>query len=387
MPQPPDNRSTGEIMSERTQPPFRADHVGSFLRPAKLKDARKRSQSNAIGAAELKQIEDEAIRDIVKMQEDLGFRVVTDGEFRRNQWHLDFIQQIANVKVVEAQIKVHFHTHEGDIEVAPPGIKVVGKVGRPHGIFVEHFKQLKAMAHVTPKMTIPSPSILHFRGGRDAIDKTAYPDMEDFYTDLARVYSEEVRDLAAAGCRYLQIDETNFAYLCDPALREQVRNNIHEDPDKLPHVYAKLLNGALAGKPADMTACIHICRGNNQSAWVAEGGYDPVAEVLFNEVGVTGFFLEYDDERSGGFAPLRFMPKGKVAVLGLVTTKAGKLETKDEIKRRIDEAAKFLPLEQLALSPQCGFSSTIEGNKLTVEQEIAKLKLVIDVARDVWGSV
>jgi 5-methyltetrahydropteroyltriglutamate--homocysteine methyltransferase len=374
-------------MSERTQPPFRADHVGSFLRPAKLKEARARSQRNAIGADELKTIEDEAIRDIVKMQEDLGFKVVTDGEFRRNQWHLDFIQQIANVKVVEAQIKVHFHTHEGDIEVAPPGIKVVGKVGRPHGIFVEHFKQLKAMAHVTPKMTIPSPSILHFRGGRDAIDKTAYPDMQDFYTDLAKVYSEEVRDLAAAGCKYLQIDETNFAYLCDPALRQQVRDNIHEDPDKLPHVYAKLLNGAIAGKPKDMTACIHICRGNNQSAWVAEGGYDPVAEVLFNEVDVTGFFLEYDDERSGGFEPLRFMPKGKVAVLGLVTTKAGKLETKDAIKRRIDEAAKFLPLEQLALSPQCGFSSTIEGNKLTVAEEIAKLKLVIDVARDVWGSV
>jgi 5-methyltetrahydropteroyltriglutamate--homocysteine methyltransferase len=374
-------------MSERTQPPFRADHVGSFLRPAKLKEARARSQRNAIGADELKLIEDEAIRDIVKMQEDLGFKVVTDGEFRRNQWHLDFIQQIANVKVVEAQLKVHFHTHEGDIEVAPPGIKVVGKVGRPHGIFVEHFKQLKAMAHVTPKMTIPSPSILHFRGGRDAIDKTAYPEMQDFYTDLAKVYSEEVRDLAAAGCTYLQIDETNFAYLCDPALRQQVRDNIHEDPDKLPHVYAKLLNGAIAGKPKDMTTCIHICRGNNQSAWVAEGGYDPVAEVLFNEVNVTGFFLEYDDERSGGFEPLRFMPKGKVAVLGLVTTKAGKLETKDAIKRRIDEAAKFLPLEQLALSPQCGFSSTIEGNKLTVGEEIAKLKLVIDVARDVWGSV
>jgi 5-methyltetrahydropteroyltriglutamate--homocysteine methyltransferase len=374
-------------MPERTQPPFRADHVGSFLRPEKLKDARARSQRNAIAPDELKKIEDEAIRDIIKMQEDLGFKAVTDGEFRRNQWHLDFIQQIANVKVVEAQIKVRFHTHQGDIEVKPPGIKVVGKVGRPHGIFVDHFQALKDMAHVMPKMTIPSPSILHFRGGRDAIDQTAYPDMKDFYTDLARVYSEEVRGLADAGCRYLQIDETNFAYLCDPALRQQVRDNIHEDPDQLPHTYAKLLNGAIAGKPDDMAVCIHICRGNNQSAWVAEGGYDPVAEVLFNEVDATGFFLEYDDERSGGFAPLRFMPKGKIAVLGLVTTKAGKLETKDEIKRRIDEASRYLPLEQLALSPQCGFSSTIEGNKLTLEQQIAKLKLVVDVAHEVWGSV
>jgi 5-methyltetrahydropteroyltriglutamate--homocysteine methyltransferase len=374
-------------MSERTQPPFRADHVGSFLRPAALKEARARSQRNAIAADELTAIEDAAIRDIVKMQEDLGFKSVTDGEFRRNQWHLDFIQQIANVKIVEAQIKVRFHTHEGDTEVAPPGIRVVGKLGRPHGIFVEHFKQLKAMAHAVPKMTIPSPSILHFRGGRDAIDKDAYPEMQGFYDDLARVYSEEVRDLAAAGCRYLQIDETNFAYLCDPALRQQVRDNIHEDPDQLPHTYARLLNGAIAGKPKDMAVCIHICRGNNQSAWVAEGGYDPVAEVLFNEVDVAGFFLEYDDARSGGFAPLRFMPKGKIAVLGLVTTKAGKLESKDEIKRRIDEAAKFLPLEQLALSPQCGFSSTIEGNKLTVEQQIAKLQLVVDIAREVWGSV
>ena len=373
-------------MSERTRPPFRADHVGSLLRPAPLKAARARSRTNSIAADELKRIEDAAIRDAVRMQEDLGFKVATDGEFRRNQWHMDFIQQFANVEMVAPKLTVHFHTHEGDIEVAPPGIHVAGRLGRPHPIFVDHFKWLKEMTRVTPKMTIPSPSILHFRGGREAIDAKAYPEMEGFYADLARVYSEEVRDLAAAGCRYLQIDETNFAYLCDPALREQVRTNIHEDPAQLTHTYARLINGAIAGRPADMTVCMHLCRGNNQSAWVAEGGYDPVAEVLFNEVDVTGYFLEYDDERSGGFAPLRFLPKGKVAVLGLVTTKAGKLESKDALKRRIDEAARFAPLEQLALSPQCGFSSTIEGNKLTEVEEIAKLRLVVEVAREVWGS-
>jgi 5-methyltetrahydropteroyltriglutamate--homocysteine methyltransferase len=242
------------------------------------------------------------------------------------------------------------------------------------------------VARTTPKQTIPSPTILHFRGGRAAVDKQAYPEMDGFFADLARVYSEEIQDLAAAGCRYLQIDETNFAYLCDAALREQVRTNIGEDPDKLAHTYAKLLSDTVAKRPADMTVCMHICRGNNQSAWLAEGGYDPVAEVLFNEVKIDGFFLEYDNARSGDFKPLRFVPKGKMVVLGLVTTKLPQLEAKDELKRRIEQAAKYVPIEQLALSPQCGFSSTIEGNKVTVNDEIAKLKLVVDVAREVWGS-
>jgi 5-methyltetrahydropteroyltriglutamate--homocysteine methyltransferase len=241
------------------------------------------------------------------------------------------------------------------------------------------------VARTTPKITIPSPTVLHFRGGRDAIDKTAYPTMDEFYADLARVYNEEVRDFAAAGCRYLQIDETNFAYLCDEGVREQVRTNIHEDPAQLPKTYAKLINGAISGRPADMIVCMHLCRGNNQSAWLAEGGYDPVAEVLFNEINVDGYFLEYDTPRAGDFSPLRFVPKGKMVVLGLVSSKLPKLESKDELKRRIDEAAKYVPLDQLALSPQCGFASTIEGNKVTVDDEIAKLRRVVEVAQEVWG--
>jgi 5-methyltetrahydropteroyltriglutamate--homocysteine methyltransferase len=373
-------------MSARTKPPFRADHVGSLLRPAKLREAREKFEKNALSREELTRVEDEAVREVVKLQEDVGLQLVTDGEYRRKEWHMDFLTQFANVKRVPSSIKVKFHTHEGDTEVAPPGLNIVGKLSRPKPIFVDHFKFLKSVAKVTAKQTIPSPTILHFRGGRAAVDKTAYPEMEGFFADLARVYSEEVADFAAAGCKYLQIDETNFAYLCDKDLREQVRSNIGEDPDKLTHTYAKLLSDAVAKRPSDMTVCMHICRGNNQSAWLAEGGYDPVAEVLFNEVKIDGFFLEYDNSRSGDFAPLRFVPKGKMVVLGLVTTKLPQLEAKDELKRRIEAAAKYVPIEQLCLSPQCGFSSTIEGNKVTVADEVAKLKLVVDVARDVWGS-
>ena len=373
-------------MTERTKPPFRADHVGSLLRPRKLREARDAFERGSITRAELSRIEDEAIRDVVKLQEDAGLKLATDGEFRRKEWHMDFLTSFANVQRVASQIKVKFHTHEGDTEVAPPGLKIAGKLGRPHGIFVDHFKFVKSVAKGTAKQTIPSPTIMHFRGGRAAVDKTAYPEMEQFFADLARVYSEEVADLAAAGCKYLQIDETNFAYLCDPELRGQVKTNINEDPDRLTHTYAKLISDAVAKRPSDMVVCMHICRGNNQSAWLAEGGYDPVAETLFNEVKIDGFFLEYDTPRAGDFKPLRFVPKGKMVVLGLVTTKVPKLEAKDELKRRIDEAAKYVPIEQLCLSPQCGFSSTIEGNKVTVEDEIAKLRLVVDVAREVWGS-
>jgi 5-methyltetrahydropteroyltriglutamate--homocysteine methyltransferase len=373
-------------MSQRTKPPFRADHVGSLLRPQKLREAREARERNAITTADLTRVEDETIREAVKLQEDVGLKVATDGEFRRKEWHMDFIRQFANVKVVPSQVKMRFHTHEGDTDVAPPGLRIEGKLGRPHGIFVDHFKFVKSVTRVTPKQTIPSPSILHFRGGRAAVDKQAYPDMDGFFADLARVYSEEIADLGAAGCRYLQIDETNFAYLCDESLRQQVKQTIGEDPAALPHVYAKLINGAIASKPADMVVCMHICRGNNQSAWVAEGGYDPVAEALFNEVNVDGYFLEYDTPRAGDFKPLRFVPKGKMVVLGLVTTKLPALESKDELKRRIDEASKYVPLDQLALSPQCGFSSTIEGNKVTVADEIAKLRLVVEVAQEVWGS-
>ncbi len=372
-------------MSERSVPPFRADHVGSLLRPPELRRAREAHQRNEISAAALAEIEDQAIRDVVALQQEIGLKAITDGEFRRRSWASDFIASFAGVTMAPGEIKVKFHTSAGAIEAAPPGWRIAGKLGRPRPIFVDAFKFLKSVTRATPKVTIPSPAMLHFRGGRAAIDRTAYPDMDGFYADLARVYAEEIADLAAAGCRYLQIDETNFAYLCDDTLRRQVQANIGEDPASLPHIYAKLLNQAIAGRPKDMAVCIHICRGNNQSAWVAEGGYEPVAETLFNEVDVDGYFLEYDSPRAGDFAPLRYLPKGKIAVLGLITTKLPALESKDELKRRIEEAARFAPLEQLALSPQCGFSSTVEGNKITVADETAKLRRVVEVAREVWG--
>lgn len=372
-------------MTQRSKPPFRADHVGSLLRPPALHQAREAFKDKRISAAALQVVEDGAITEVVRLQEDIGLQAATDGEFRRTWWHLDFLEQFDNVTVVPPKIKARFHTHEGDIELAPPGIRVDGRLQRSRPIFIDHFKFLKSVTRLVPKLTIPSPSMMHFRGGRNAIDKKAYPELGEFYADLARVYNEEVLDLAAAGCRYLQLDEVNFAYLCDPKLREQV-HNIGEDPETLPHTYAKLLNASIAGKPADMAVTMHLCRGNFKSAWVAEGGYDPVAEILFNEIDVDGYFLEYDTDRSGGFEPLRFVPKGKTVVLGLVTTKVGTLESKDELKRRIDQAARFVPLEQLAISPQCGFASTSEGNNISFDNEVAKLRLCVDVARDVWGA-
>ena len=373
-------------MIKRTAPPFRADHVGSLLRPQRLLDARDKRKRNEIAAEALRQIEDEAIREVVKLQEDLGLESITDGEFRRAWWHLDFLQGFENAVVIPPRVKVKFHTREGDIELEPPGLRVDGKLARRKPIFVDHFKFLKGATRRTAKQTIPSPSMMHFRGGRKAISETAYPRMDEFYADLARVYAEEVKALADVGCRYLQLDEVNFAYLCDPKLREQVRTGIGEDPAKLPHTYGELINRVIAGRPKDMMVTMHLCRGNFKSAWVAEGGYEPVAEILFNEIGVNGYFLEYDDERSGNFEPLRFVPKGKMVVLGLVTTKLGALEGKDALKRRIDEAARYVPLDQLALSPQCGFSSTVEGNNITLDDEIAKLRLVVETAREVWGG-
>ncbi len=371
-------------MAQRTKPPFRADHVGSLLRPPELIDAWKRFNAKQIDETELKRIEHAAVRGVVKLQEDIGLQLATDGEYQRSSWHRDFLQQIGNVRMVENNLKMRFHTHEGDTEMTPPGFRIEGKLHRPKPIFVDHFKFLKTVCHVTPKITIPSPSNLHFRGGRDAVSKEAYPEMSGFFADLAKVYQEEIADLADAGCRYLQLDEVNFAYLCDPSLREQVKA-IGEDPATLPQTYAKLLNSVIAKKPADMVVAMHLCRGNSRSAWIAEGGYEPVAEVLFNQVNVDGYFLEYDSPRAGDFAPLRFVPKGKTIVLGLVTSKLPTLESKDELKRRIEEAGKYCPLDQLALSPQCGFASVLEGNKLTVADEVAKLKLILDVSREVWG--
>jgi 5-methyltetrahydropteroyltriglutamate--homocysteine methyltransferase len=381
------NHNNGTQIMERTKPPFRADHVGSLIRPDALIKAREQAEKKAISDAELKPIQQAAIREVVRMQEDLGLKVVTDGEYNRHSWHRDFMLKFANVQMVPSKLTVKFHSAEGDRLHSPPTMQVTGKLARPAGggIFVDDFKFLVSIARATPKITVPSPTVMHFRGGREAIDAKAYPDIAAFYEDLARLYREEIADLAAAGCRYLQIDEVNLAYLCDPELRKQVAN-IGEDPSSLPKTYAKLLNDTIRDRPKDMTVCMHLCRGNFAGAWVAEGGYEPIAELVFNEINVDGYFLEYDSARAGGFEPLRFLPKGKVAVLGLVTTKSGKLETKDELKRRIDEAAKHAPLEQLALSPQCGFSSGIGGNTMDVDGEIAKLRLVVETAREVWGS-
>jgi 5-methyltetrahydropteroyltriglutamate--homocysteine methyltransferase len=372
-------------MQARTIPPFRADHVGSLIRPDTLIRARQAAEKNEIAPEELMRIQHEAIRAVVRLQEDIGFKLATDGEYNRTFWQRDFLLKFENVRQVAAKLTVRFHSAAGTRDHSPPTLQITGKLGRPRAIFADDFKFLKSVTRVTPKITIPSPATLHFRGGREAIDRKAYPDIEDFYADLAHVYREEIADLAAAGCRYLQIDEVNFAYLCDPALRAQVRN-IGEDPETLPKTYAKLLNEAIAGRPADMVVCLHLCRGNFAGAWVAEGSYDPIAEILFNDINVDGYFLEYDSPRAGSFAPLRLLPKGKIAVLGLVTTKSPRLESKDEIKRRIDEASRYTAIEQLALSPQCGFSSGIGGDAMTVEDEIAKLRLVVEVARDVWGS-
>jgi 5-methyltetrahydropteroyltriglutamate--homocysteine methyltransferase len=372
------------LMAERARPPFHADHVGSLLRPPELYAARAQRKDGNIDAAALTRVEDQAIREVVALQEGLGLPVVTDGEFRRTYWHRDFLLSFTNVVMAPTGVKVKFHTEAGSTERAMSSFKITGKLDRPKPIFVDHFKFLKSVAHATPKLTIPSPSILHFRGGRDAIDRVAYPTLDAFYADLARVYREEVADLGAAGCRFLQIDDVNYAYLCDANMRAQVAN-IGEDPDKLPHIYAKLINDSIAGRPKDMVVGMHLCRGNFEGAWVAEGGYEPVAETLFNEIDVTAYFLEYDTARAGDFRPLRFLPKGKTVVLGLVTTKQSKMESKDALKRRIDEAAKVVPLEQLAISPQCGFASAEHGNALSLQSEIDKLKLVVEVAQEVWG--
>jgi 5-methyltetrahydropteroyltriglutamate--homocysteine methyltransferase len=369
----------------RSTPPFRADHVGSFLRPAKLLDARERHRNGAIDRAQLRSVEDAAIRDIVRFQEDLGLQGITDGEFRRTYFHIDFLEQLAGVET-KGGIAVSFHSTAGNVDFAPPVMKIDGPVRHVKPIQVDDFKFLQSVTRRMPKVTIPSPTMLHFRGGREAISRDAYPDIDAFFTDVAAAYRAEIAALADAGCRYLQLDDTNLAYLCDEKMREGARQR-GDDPNELPRRYARLINAAIAGRPAGMTICVHLCRGNFKSAWVAEGGYEPVAEVLFNELQVDGYFLEYDDARSGDFAPLRFVPKGKIVVLGLVTTKLDTLESKDALKRKIDEAATRVPLDQLCLSPQCGFSSTVHGNQIARDAQAAKVSLVVETARDVWGTM
>ena len=372
-------------MSARPMPPFRADHVGSFLRPQALLEARDRRKKGEITPQALRAVEDDAIRDVVRFQEAAGLEGITDGEFRRTYFHIDFLEQLAGIET-KGGISVQFHSAAGNVDFAPPVMRVTGKVRHVKPIQVDDFKFLQSITKHTPKVTIPSPTMLHFRGGREAISREAYPDMEGLFADVATAYRAEVRSLADAGCRYLQLDDTNLAYLCDEKMREGARKR-GDDPNELPRRYARLINAAIAERPADMAVCVHLCRGNFKSAWVAEGGYEPVAEVLFNELAVDGYFLEYDDARSGDFAPLRFVPKGKTVVLGLVTTKLGTLETKDALKHKIDEAARQIPLDQLCLSPQCGFSSTVHGNAIALEAQAAKMRLVVETARDVWGGV
>ena len=378
------DQGSSQATAARTKPPFRADHVGSFLRPKALLDARDRFKAGQISAAELRAVEDEAIRDVVKFQEDLGLQAVTDGEFRRTYFHIDFLTQLEGVET-KGGIAVSFHSAQGNVDFSPPVMQVTGKVRHAKPIQRADFEFLQGATTRTPKVTIPSPTMLHFRGGRSAISREAYPELDGFYEDVAAAYREELKDLADAGCRYVQLDDTNLAYLCDEKMREGARQR-GDDPNELPRRYARLINAAIADRPADMTVCVHLCRGNFKSAWAAEGGYEPVAEVLFNELDVDGYFLEYDDARSGDFAPLRHVPRGKTVVLGLVSTKFDRLESKDDLKRRIDEAARFMPMEQMCLSPQCGFSSTVHGNAIAVEAQAAKLRLVTDTAREVWGD-
>lgn len=376
-------------MTWRDIPPFRADHVGSLLRPDKLHSARARLVTGEIGPDDLRAEEDRSIDDAIALQCDVGLQTATDGEHRRTSWHMDFIYQLDGVRRSEDKLQVHFHNASGDLDFESPKMVVEERVGLSHTIFGDAFTYLKDRVAalgpgLTPKLTIPSPSMVHYRGGRSAISRDVYPDLAQFWSDLSAAYAAQVRGLGELGCTYLQLDDTSLAYLNDPRQREELATH-GGDPEHQHEQYIRTINDALRERPADMRVTTHLCRGNYRSSWAAEGGYDFVAEPLFSGLDVDAFFLEYDDERSGGFEPLRFVPKDKLVVLGLVTTKSPKLESKDELKRRIDEAAKYVPLEQLCLSPQCGFSSTVEGNALTVDEEIAKLRLVVETAQEVWG--
>lgn len=362
------------------QPPFRADVVGSLLRPQRLKDARARAERGEIDAGQLRAIEDECIREVVRRQEEVGLQVVTDGEYRRGWWNHDFIGRLGGIEVVVDQQSLRF-VGSDDPRLTP---HVVAKVHRRQPLMVDHFRFLRSVATQTPKFCIPAPSVLYHRGGRAAVSREVYPGIEELWADVGRAYQEEIRDLAAAGCTYLQIDDTSHSFLCDPRFRESCRKR-GDDPDQLPIMFANALNAAIANRPAGMTIAMHTCRGNWKSTWMAEGSYEPVADIVFNRTNVDAYFLEYDSERAGGFEPLRFVPKGKKIVLGLVSTKTPVMENRDELKRRIDMAARYVPLENLCVSPQCGFASSHHGNNLTEDQQWQKLKLVVDLAREVWG--
>jgi len=366
---------------QRTAPPFRADHVGSLLRPAALKEARAKFAQGAITTAELKAIEDREIETVIKKQEGVGLKLATDGEFRRSWWHFDFFRGLDGVTPFSTEGGIQFH----GVQTRAEGIKITGRIGFSGHPMLEHFKFLKSHARVTPKMTIPAPSTFHFRQGRASISKEIYPDLDAFFDDVAKTYRAAIRAFYDAGCRYLQLDDTAWAMVCDPNERVQSRSR-GDDPDALPQRYARLTNLALEGKPADMAVTMHSCRGNFRSTFIASGGYEFVAEQLLGHTNLDGYFLEYDTERAGSFQPLRFFPKGrKQLVLGLVTSKSGKLENKDDIKRRIDEATKYVTLDQLCLSPQCGFASTEEGNVLAENEQWAKLRMIVEIVDEVWG--
>jgi 5-methyltetrahydropteroyltriglutamate--homocysteine methyltransferase len=360
------------------KPPFRADQVGSLLRPKELADARQAFKAGKLDAAALEDVEDRCIRAAIAKQEAIGLQSITDGEMRRDWWHLDFMTQLDGVTAT-----VNPGPKFGGTEEQPPIPSVTGKVGCSRPVFVAAFEFLKRNTKQTPKLTIPSPAMLHLRGGRSSISKEVYPDLAEFWSDTAAAYRKAIRQFADAGCTYLQLDDVSFSYLCDPKIQETARRN-GDDPAQLPRTYANAVSEALKDRPAGMTVTMHTCRGNFKSSWVASGGYETVAEAMFSSA-VDAFFMEFDDERSGSFEPLRYLPRDKKVVLGLVTTKVGALESKDQIRRRVDQAAKIVPLENLCLSPQCGFSSTHHGNALSFDEQWKKLERVVEVAREVWG--
>lgn len=367
---------------QRHLPPFRADHVGSLLRPPAIRALREQRERSEITASQLAEAEDGAIIANIRKQKEIGLQAATDGEMRRAMWHFDFLERLDGVESYMSDQGIAF---KGGIATKSKGLKVTGKIAYSGHPMIGHFRFLRDHSEgLTAKMTIPSPSVLHFRGGRKAIDPTVYAEMDEFYTDLAAAYKAAVADFAANGCTYLQLDETNLAYLCDADQRRMLSER-GDDPEKLPEIYARMINTAISGRSPAMTITMHLCRGNFRSSWIAQGGYEPVAEILFNQIGVDGYFMEFDTERAGGFEPLRFVPKDKTVVLGLITSKSGDLEDKDAIMRRIEQASKFVSLDQLCLSPQCGFASTEEGNLLTEDQQWAKLRLIAEIARQVWN--
>src|SRR5712671_5219434 len=370
---------------QRTKAPFRADEVGSLLRPPRIKEARSKLEKREISADDLRRVEDIEIEKVVHKQASIGLKLATDGEFRRSWWHFDFLAKLTGCELFHPETGIQF----AGVETRHDAVRVIGKLDFPaNHPMLDHFRFLKKhadIAHVTPKMTIPSPAVLHFRGGRKGISKDVYPDLDAFFEDLGKTYRKAVKAFYDAGCRYLQFDDTVWAYLCSHEELQKARER-GDNPDGLQSIYARVINAALEGKPADMTITTHVCRGNFRSTWISEGGYEPVAETMLGKVNYDGYFLEYDTERAGGFEPLRFLPKGnKVVVLGLVTSKSGTLEKKDDIKRRIEEAGKFAPPEQFCLSPQCGFASTEEGNVLAEEEQWAKLSMIVELADKVWG--